>query len=317
MLEVLWEVFLETCKALPILYLVYLLVGYLSHKNKAKQIVKYSRRLGPLIGSTFGVVPQCGFAAVMADLFARRSITIGTLFAVFIATSDEALAILILYPEHYGTLLVLIGLKLVLAVVIGYLIDLIFFKQKKNLLPCTKHEICDCSANHVHRGEHEHQHCEHKDHNHSEENKLNHGEDLCTECHCCATNIFFDALMHTLKIAALLFCVGLVIGWLMFFIGEDALKSIFGSNEILSILLASLIGLIPTCAISAVLVGVFVSGVISFPTLLAGLCAGAGLGLVVLFAKNRNLKQNLLIVLALYIISVVIGLASYFIMSLF
>ena len=353
MWEVVFEAFLDTLKAMPVLYLVYLIVGYFAHKNKQRQIAKNSRRFGPLIGGGFGIVPQCGFASVMADLFARRSITIGTLFAVFIATSDEAFAILILYPEHYLSLLALLGIKFVFAVGIGYLIDLIFRKKRKEIMPYSGHDICDCAENHKHEN---HEHCEHHHdeiHNHSEfvenagENVENNskfvenaGENVeenrkmsknlqtelekerekyaeleeCRECHCCATNIFYDALIHTLKISALLFVVGAIMGLIFEAIGEENIKAFFGVSEILSIFIAGLVGLFPTCAVSVILVSFFVSGIITFPALVAGLCAGAGLGLVILFAKNKNLGQNILITFALYVIAVIIGLLTYLVL---
>lgn len=432
MWDVLLDAFLDTLKALPVLYLVYLIVGYFSHKNKKRQVAKTTSKFGPLVASSFGIVPQCGFASVMADLYSKKAITIGTLFAVFIATSDEAFAILILYPEHYLDLLALLGIKFISAVIFGYLIDFIFFKNRKKTIPYNGHDICDCSENHKHEN-HENNillnnknkkkikltnknsntnnvkllnkninednllsnriyenydnekvnknnkqninensktnvletnnidfkineknygcsssnfrisksisltitkkskslqlKCRNDYQQKLNENNINNNSiknnkqieeiEECHECHCCATNIFYDALLHTFKIAILLFVVGAILGLIINWIGENNIEKLFATSEIISIFVAGLVGLIPTCAISVVLVTFFTSGIITFSALVTGLCAGAGLGLVILFAKNHNIKQNIYITISLYIISVIIGLIVWGITQIF
>ncbi|MDD4685949.1 MAG: putative manganese transporter [Clostridia bacterium] len=314
MWEVILETMLDTLKAVPILFVAYLLVAYFSGKKKHK-LNKALNRYGPLVAGGLGCVPQCGFAAVMADLYSKRIITIGTLFAVFIATSDEAFIILIAYPAFYKELFLLLAIKLAVAILFGYLIDFLFRKKNnvKNLLSNENLTSCVCNSTsgHVHCG------CENnvkalssgeikKDKNENQEYyKCHHGSGSGTAA------IFSEALMHTLKIAALLFVVGLLLNLIVEWFGADRISLLFQGNELLSILFATLIGLIPTCAISVILVTFFMSGFISFAALVAGLCAGTGLGLIVLFSKNKNIKENIYILLILFVISLFVGYLVY------
>ena len=139
MWDVILDSLLDTLKIVPILYLVYLLVSYLGHNtnNKYTKIMQNTRKFGPLIGGTLGCVPQCGFSVVMADLYSQKAITIGTLIAVMLATSDEAIPIMLSNPEHIVEMLILIGVKLVIAIFFGYLVDisLKLFRKKQEVIP--------------------------------------------------------------------------------------------------------------------------------------------------------------------------------------
>lgn len=287
------EAALDTLKALPILYLAYLLVAYFSH-SQSKNFTKFlnkSKKAGPAAGAVLGCIPQCGFSSVMSDLYSRRMITVGTLMAVFLATSDEAIPIMISEPAFIVDMLILIGLKIVFALVFGYAIDLVIslFSKRKAAKsePILAEEL-----------EHQHDHC--TCHGHSD-----------TKDHCHKENIFLDALYHTLNIMIYIFVATLIINIIIESVGMEALTSWFGGNVYIQILLAGVIGLIPNCAASVFLVELYINGGIAFSALFAGLSVGAGVGLIVLFAKNRGKKgflQNLAIVGLLYVLGIVSGI---------
>ncbi len=287
------EAALDTLKALPILYLAYLLVAYFSH-SQSKSFTKFlnkSKKAGPAAGAVLGCIPQCGFSSVMSDLYSRRMITLGTLMAVFLATSDEAIPIMISEPAFIVDMLILIGLKIVFALVFGYAIDLVIslFSKRKAAKsePILAEEL-----------EHQHDHC--TCHGHSD-----------TKDHCHKENIFLDALYHTLNIMIYIFVATLIINIIIESVGMEALTSWFGGNVYIQILLAGVIGLIPNCAASVFLVELYINGGIAFSALFAGLSVGAGVGLIVLFAKNRGKKgflQNLAIVGLLYVLGIVSGI---------
>lgn len=291
-LHALSDASLDTLKALPILYLAYLLVAYFSH-SQSKNFTKFlnkSKHAGPAAGAFLGCIPQCGFSSVMSDLYSRRSISLGTLIAVFIATSDEAIPIMISEPSFIGDMFIMIGLKVVFALIFGYGIDLVislFQKKKLPAEPILAEEL-----------EHQHDHCTCHGHNDS-------------KGHCHKENIFLDALYHTLNIMIYIFVATLIIGIIVESVGLEALTSWFGGNVYIQILLASLIGLIPNCAASVFLVELYINGGIAFSAMFAGLSAGAGVGLVVLFIKNRgkkNILQNIGIVGLMYAIGVISGM---------
>lgn len=320
------DALVDSLKTLPILFLVYLMIEFIEHKGEVKfeKIVASSKKYGPLWGAGLGCIPQCGFSAVMADLYNRKMITIGTLFAVFIATSDEAFALLISKPNYILSVLVLIGIKLVLAVVIGYAIDLIFRKQ--NLQGDT--------FEHSDHFEHEHSHSHTKEQIEEEKiksascetceveektcgtcehNHLHHHHELENETTKKKSTIFWhivlQAFIHTIEIFLWILIANLFITVLLQLSGgENTLKTIMGTNAWYQPFVCAFIGLIPNCAGSVALVELYMEGIISFASCIGGLCSGAGIGLIILFKNKKGIKQNLLIMLALYLIGVVVGL---------
>ncbi len=321
--DALLDALIDSLLILPFLYLTYLLVSYFSHNDNEKysKILHRTNKAGPVIGAFLGSVPQCGFSSVMSNLYSRKIVTLGTLIAVFIATSDEAIPLMISKPEFIPKLLILMAIKIVYGIIVGYLIDGIIklFTRKKQVQKefhdrhCHDgHEITyeggeilnDLNSLEGHNHKHE---CNHDDeaeggheHNHS---------------HCCATNIFLDALKHTVIILAYVFVATLIINLIRGYCGGlDPLKSIFTSNVYLQILLASVIGLIPNCASSVFLVEMFMEGVILFPALIAGLSVGAGVGLIVLFTCNyKKLGMNIFITILLFLLGIFVGILTNFI----
>ncbi len=311
--ESLFDAVLDTLKVLPILFLAYLLVSYISHdhKHKFSHFLSKKNKASVFYASCLGCVPQCGFSSVIADLYSERKVSIGTLIAVFIATSDEALPIMISNTDKIVDLLILIGVKVALAIIWGYAIDFVFslFKNRKRRtvveIPAREEE----GEHHLH--ECGHIHTDHCAHGHED---------------CCVDNVFIDAIAHTFSIAVYIFVATFILNMIVTSIDISALQNFLNTNVYLQIVLASLIGLIPNCASSVLLVelfmGVAVSGqvvqILSFPALVAGLTAGAGVGLVILFARNKkHILENLGVLLLQFVIGLVSGFAVFGFMLLF
>lgn len=275
MLDVILDTVIDCLKLLPFLFLTYLVMEYLEHKTagKVQRVVQKGGRLGPLFGGILGAVPQCGFSAAASNLYAGRVITLGTLIAIYLSTSDEMLPILISEADKVGVgdILKILALKAMIGIIAGFIIDL-FIRNKED------------------HGDHIHEICEH-DH-----------------CHCAGSGIFKSALVHTGQIAGFIFLVSFALNVILYFLGEEALKSLLLNRPVIGVLLAGLVGLIPNCASSVVLTQLFLEGAMSFAACMSGLLVGAGIGLLVLFRANRNKKESISIVFLLYIIGVCAGL---------
>lgn len=294
--QVVLEALVDTVKVLPILFVVYYLIELIEFRSAGK--VQKSKLLkgkaSPVIGATVGCVPQCGFSVVSTDLFSKGKLSIGALIAVYIATSDEALPLMIAQPKSLCWMLLLVGIKIVFAIVIGYLsigLYKLFFKNKK-------HEN--------HRYEEEHNHEEHND---EEREEFSHGG--C--CHHHVETKSFDwahPMLHCIKISAFILVINILFGFIThIWVGEGRLIAFLQSGKYAQPLLAVLIGLIPNCASSVVLTELFLLNGLSFGALVAGLCVNAGLGLIMLFKQNKNWKVNLFIVCMLIIPSLILGYA--------
>lgn len=265
----------DSLKILPFLFLTYLIMEWIEHKtsSKAKGIIKKSGKFGPLLGGLLGIVPQCGFSAAAASLYAGRILTLGTLIAIFLSTSDEMLPILISEAAPISLIIEILAIKLGIGVFFGFLIDFILRKRQKEKLDTE--EIS-------HMCEHDHCHCE--------------------------KGIIKSSFKHTLStflyILIITFLLNIVIEW----IGEDTLAHFVTNQPIVGPIIAGIIGLIPNCASSVILTQLFLSNVISASTMIAGLLVGSGVGLLVLFKSNHNIKENLAITILLYVIAVVSGI---------
>ncbi len=272
--EIIEHTVIDSIKLVPFLFLTYLLMEYIEHKtsNKVRNAIQKSGKLGPLLGGLVGIVPQCGFSVSATNLYAARVITLGTLISVYLTTSDEMLPILISENISIVTILTILGIKLVIGIVAGFIIDFIARKLNKNKLEEKIVDIC----------EHEHCHCE--------------------------NGIVKSALKHTINIFIYVFIFTLVLNGIIELIGEDTISNFVSQNVILGPIIAGIIGLVPNCASSVILTQLFVENVISMPILISGLCVNAGVGLLVLFKINKNLKENLKIVGLLYSIGVISGI---------
>lgn len=273
MLEILLDAIIDSVKLLPFLFITYLIMEYIEHKtkDKTKEAVKKSGKYGPLIGSILGIFPQCGFSVSATNLYAARVITLGTLIAVYLSTSDEMLPIFLSEAVPFTTILSILGIKLVVGMIAGFAIDFVMRKNHKQ-----------------------------------EEEKI---IDLCEKEHChCEQGIVKSALKHTLSIFIFILLVTIIINLLMFMIGEDNIKNFLQDKPILAPIIAGFVGLIPNCASSVILTQMYLENMISVATMISGLLVGAGVGLAVLFKMNKGIKQNIKIVALLYAIGVIAGI---------
>lgn len=280
MLDIIKDTVLDSVKLLPFLFITYLLMEYIEHKmgNKSKKIIKKSDKFGPFFGSVLGIFPQCGFSVSATNLYAARVITLGTLIAVYLSTSDEMLPIFISESVSPIIILKILGVKLLIGIIAGFLVDFVIrFTRKKKV----DNEIY-------------------------EEDEI---KDICEEehCHCNEFGIFKSALKHTLNIFLFILLVTFIINIIVYFVGEDNISKLLLNKPILSPVISALIGLIPNCAASVILTNMYLQNVISASSLIAGLLTGAGVGLAVLFKTNKGLKNNVKIVFLLYMIGVVSG----------
>lgn len=274
--EVVWHGFIDTLKLVLMLFLTYLLMEFIEHKasDKARGVMTKAGDFGPAIGGVFGAVPQCGFSAAAANLYTGRVITIGTLVAVFLATSDEMLPIMLAENIKISKVLLIILYKTVVGIAVGFAIDLVFKMLRIKRQDINIDEICEND-----------------------------------ECHC-ERGIVFSAVHHTLSVSLFIFAVTVAINAAMFFIGYESLSSSVLSLPVISHVICAIVGLIPNCASSVALTRLAMQGVISAGAMMSGLFAGAGVGLLVLFRMNRHVKENVIVVALLVGIGLVFGLLA-------
>ena len=274
MKEIVVDSIVDTLKILPYLYLTFIILELIEHKisHKSSKILKENKKIGPLFGSILGGIPQCGFSVVASRLFSSRVITIGTLIAVYLATSDEMIPVMISEKVDLIILVKIIGLKILIGIIVGFIIDLICRRKEENIFD---------NINHV---------CE---------------EDNCS---CNEKSIFISSLKHTIKIGLFILIANLLIGILLEFIGSDNLSNMLLSKNIFTYFGASLIGLIPNCASSVIITKLYIDNLITIGVTLSGLLTGSGLGILILFKTNKNIKENILILSIIYFIGVILGI---------
>lgn len=280
MLEVLIDTAVDSIKLLPFLFIAYVIMEYIEHKTseKSKSIVQKSGKFGPFLGSILGIFPQCGFSAMAANLYAGRIITLGTLIAIFLSTSDEMLPILLSEAVPFDIILKILGIKLIIGMIAGVIIDFILRKFVKSEKEDKISEVC----------EHEH-------------------------CHCEEGGILKSSIKHTISVFIYIFIISLILNIVIYFIGEDNLANFILNKPILGPVLAGIIGLIPNCASSVLLTQLYLSGVISVSTMISGLLVGAGVGILILCKVNKDIKENLKIIGLLYAVGVIAGILLEFI----
>lgn len=275
LLHILEHTIIDTVKILPFLFLAFLLIEALENVSEKyhQLILEKGGKTGPVAGALLGCIPQCGFSVMASDLYSGGLISVGTLLAVFIATSDEAVLIMMSNPNRGKDILALIGVKIIIAVVAGYVID-IFFK---------KYIVVE-----------------------------KHIDDLCHDCGCHADHehhkVLVPALKHTMIIFAHLLVFTFLINALTERIGIEQLSELLLKDSIFQPVLAAVIGLIPNCAASVALTQLYLTGVISFASVVAGLCSSAGVGLIVLFKVNHHWKENVKILGVLTAIGALSGI---------
>lgn len=274
-LEILTDALLDSLKTLPFLFAAFLLIEFLERHagNKIQRFFLRTGKAGPLAGALLGCVPQCGFSVLCANLYAGGVITLGTLLAVFLSTSDEAVLLLAAYPSRYADILILLLTKVLIALAAGYLVDFCLRKRRAGNTPEKTKELCDnahCGC-HTHKG------------------------------------IVRPALLHTLKIYLFLLVFTVLLNFAFAALGSARVASLLLTDSVLQPFLAALLGFVPNCAASVLLTQLYLEGALSFGSVIAGLCTGAGAGLLVLLRENRPAKDSLRIVGLLYVAAVIPG----------
>lgn len=265
----------DSVRLLPFLFLTYLLMELLEHKtgSNARKRIRTAGKFGPVWGGLLGVIPQCGFSAAASSLYAGRVITVGTLLAIYLSTSDEMLPILISESAGISTIFKILAAKVTIAIISGLVIELFYTGVLKR-----KEKDMDI---HV----------------------------VCEEEHCrCEDGILTSAVKHTLKIAVFIFLISLALNCVIAIIGEDTLSGLFLGVPVVGELVSALLGLIPNCASSVVITELYLGGIISSGAMMSGLLVNAGVGLLVLLRLNRNWKQNAGIIGVLYGVGVFWGI---------
>ncbi len=273
-LDLLSDSVLDSLKALPFLFVAFLLVEFLEHKaqGKVKKLFNGVGAFGPLVGTALGCVPQCGFSVMTANLYSSGVVGLATLVSVFLATSDEAVILLATTPNGAREIVRLLVTKIAIALIFGYAV---YFVESK-----------------THRHTHHHSH------------------DLCEHDHCgCHEHggVLRPALVHTVKVFGFLLLFTVIIDLAVALIGTDKLSTILLSKSVFQPFLSAIIGFIPNCASSVLLTSLYIEGTLSFGSLVAGLCTNAGAGLLILFRDKSKIKENLKIVCILYVCSVIAG----------
>lgn len=263
--------------SIPILFLAYLLMELLENSRKLNEAIlhRHSKKAGPAIGGIVGIIPQCGISGAAATLFSTGSVSVGTMLAVFFATSDEMLPVMLSSIGkgiNVSSLVLIVLSKAALGIVLGYCADLIlkrFVRSQKDIRSFCEREHCACEE---------------------EEG-----------------NVFVSALKHTLKIALMLIGVNIVLNLLFEIIGVENLSASILNMPVIGEIIVGLFGLIPNCSVSVVITQSYLNGLIGLGGLFAGLLANSGIGLLVLLRSNKNLKENLSIVTTMYLLSVICG----------
>lgn len=300
MLDIIMDALIDSARMIPFLLVIYIGIELIENKlgdNLIKK-VKNAGKIAPALGAAFGLVPQCGFSVMATALYTKKVVSVGTLLAVYLSTSDEALPIILSHPEKLGVIFPLFATKFIIALTAGYAVDFVLNRIVKNSV---HEELCATSEGAL----------------------SNHDEDSIDEKGCCGHSchtekldwkeVVFHPIIHTLKVFVFIFAVSVLINFIIFTVGKENLSTILLGNTIFQPIITSIFGLIPNCASSIAITQVFLRGGLSFGSTVAGLSAGAGLGILVLFRENHNFKDNIKIVSLLVTISALAGILIQYI----
>lgn len=340
----------DTLVLVPFLFVTYIALEALEHAAgaRANAVVRRAGAAGPVAGALLGVVPQCGFSAMAATLYAGRVVTLGTLVAVFLSTSDEMLPMLVAERVDAGLLFRVLGLKVLVALITGVLADLAIRALRKNarvhaflrrtvfsvrrdgmeadvvdqmaeggetaehICRLCEQDHCGCGHDHahVHEGEHGHAHG-HEDadgHVAGCDHDHGHGHSHAGGRFGIVGSILMSAVSHTVQVSLFIFLVTFALVLVLETVGEDALDAFLSGNQLLAVFASALVGLVPNCSASVVITQLYLEGVLGFAPLMAGLLTSAGVGYLVLFRTNRHPRENAVIVVGLFLVACVWGL---------
>lgn len=264
--------FVDNIKLLPFLFFAFLIIELIEHKfnKKTIKIIKKSGKFGPVIGSILGIIPQCGFSVLATNFYITRVISIGTLLSIYLSTSDEMLPIMISSGVPFKTVFGMVLIKVIAGMFFGFLIDFLIRKREAG----KKYDY-----------------------------------HMCEEEHCdCEDSLLKSSLKHTFNTLIFIIIISFILNLLYEFVGNELVNKIFMKNNLFGPFIGSLIGLIPNCGSSVALTELFINGAINFGTCISGLLTGSGVSILVLFKRNKNLKENLFILSILYFIGVFVGI---------
>lgn len=288
MYDLFMDALIDTAKMVPLLLIIYTAIEIIEYKfgNNINEKIGNTGKAGPVIGALLGCVPQCGFSVIATALYTKRILTLGTLLAVYLSTSDEAIPVILSYPGKAHIILPLLMIKVVIAIIAGYIIDAII-KRKGEYV----NEVSVSSEMSGFSDVDEKGCCGHDCSKHDDKKDL-----------------ILHPLIHTLKVFIFIFVVSLILNFIIYKLGEENLGKVLFNNSIFQPILTGLIGLIPNCASSIAITEVFLKGGLSFGSAIAGLSSSAGLGIIVLFKENKNKWESIKIIALLYTTSVIAGI---------
>ena len=348
LIDILLDAGKDTLSLVPFLLVTYLALETLEHVagDRVNGAIKRAGAAGPVVGSLLGIVPQCGFSAMAATLYAGRVVTLGTLVAVFLSTSDEMLPLLLAEQVPVQTMAMLLASKALIALVTGFIVDAAIRGLRRNArahaairrtvlgaavnpahVNCahddhTGGDIIDevaeagVSADHIHElCERDHCGCDDDeddrshDHGHADEHEHHHGHDH-SHSHEGAPvlSIIRSAISHTVQVSVFIFLVTLILVAVLETFGESAIEQFLRGNETLAVLGSALVGLIPNCSASVVITQLYLEGALQLAPMLAGTLISAGVGYLVLFRTNRSARENALFLVMMYVIGAGWGL---------
>lgn len=287
-LHVLEHSVLDTLKLVPLLFVTYLAMEAIEHTASARvrSVVERSGKAGPVVGAVLGALPQCGFSAMAATLYAGRVVTLGTLVAVVLSTSDEMVPVFLAHQEPIGRLAAIMGVKVVIGMAVGFVVDVALRAWHRagdghlHIHELCERERCHCDDDH--------------DHDHG------HGDGRWA--------IVRSALVHTVQVTLFILALTFVFGLVIESVGQDALAALLANHPVRAVFVSALVGLVPNCGASVAITELYLDGVLATGPMLAGLLASGGVGLLVLWRTNADARQNALVTAFVYLVAVAVGL---------
>ena len=350
LIDILLDTGKDTLSLVPFLLVTYLTLETLEHVagDRVNGAIKRAGAAGPVVGSLLGIVPQCGFSAMAATLYAGRVVTLGTLVALFLSTSDEMLPLLLAEQVPVQTMAMLLASKALIALVTGFIVDAAIRGLRRNArahaairrtvlgtaanpahVNCahddhTGGDIIDevaeagVSADHIHElCERDHCGCDEDEDEHEHEHSHDHGHADKHEHHhdhshshegAPILSIIRSAISHTVQVSVFIFLVTLILVAVLETFGESAIEQFLRGNETLAVLGSALVGLIPNCSASVVITQLYLEGALQLAPMLAGTLISAGVGYLVLFRTNRSARENAVFLVMMYVIGAGWGL---------
>lgn len=273
MLDIILDTLLDGVKLLPFLFIAFLIIEALEHKlnKKNKKVISKAGKFGPAFGSLLGAIPQCGFSVMATNLYATRIITIGTLIAIYLSTSDEMLPIMLSHKVDISLIIKIIGTKVILGMLYGFIIDLFLRKRTKK--------------------------------------RVKENYSICEEEHCdCDHGILISSIKHTITTLLFILFTTFILNTVMEVFGENLLSKVLLKHTVFGSFITSLISLIPNCGSSVIVTELYLNKAITYGSMIGGLLTGSGVALLVLFRINKNLKENIKIVSLVYLLGAITGL---------